>query len=100
MSTCETCQHWDGPSDDGGWRKPKGPPPYFWGACKKIHHAFWQSDYLRDEDDEIIRGEDGMIERGMLPTDVPNAVTMDGSDYRSGLDTNRLFGCVLWEEYQ
>lgn len=93
MNKCGTCKHWKNHaaswklSDDGAlvaednyrqYDPAELAPDYEqWGECQKIEHDFWE--WPSKEKERAI------------------AMTMDGSDYRSRLNTRQDFGCVLYE---
>ena len=74
VQVCEHCEHWSEkiyrPFTDGHTQDILG----LWGSCEVICHGFCEAS-----------------EEGEL------AMTMDGSDYQSYLQTRKNFGCVMWE---
>lgn len=74
---CKTCCHWKSKDESDNWSNDDGEyiqKASEWGNCITIKHCYWQ------------RADLGTL-----------AVTMDGSDYHSRLNTHMSFGCVLHE---
>jgi len=78
---CANCKHWSGWQED--WNNT--PRPY--GKCGQIMHGQWEYEYQEDKWSDL-KPE---------PESVELAYTMDGSDYKSCLNTHADFGCVLFE---
>lgn len=83
---CGDCKNWTPLKDWEG--EIRG-----WGRCERIEHGHWEGDY--DDAGDFV----GKLVNNEVPqTTLPGAYTMDASDYHSHLDTNELFGCILFEK--